>query len=146
MTTQRVQHAKDVNADVRVNKAIEYLIAGCSYEYAATQCGYGSRASCHNAVQRKLQQVSISNVEELRKVFKLRYDALLVSVWDVATNKAGQYPEKHLWAMDRVLKILEQEATLLNVNIKPEEAALNQNYVKQIVLVDGDGNAINSTL
>lgn len=147
--TQEPQPAKDVNAAVRQLQAVELRIKGHTWEQIAHLCGYkGGKATAYNVVNAALKATRREKVEELRVLEVERLDALLLAIWPDAVHEREQPVDgddeetrktkrrgANLWAVDRVLGIMERRARLLGLDARPAELAGAVNYVKRIELV-----------
>lgn len=93
----------------RANKAVELRCSGYSYPQIANALGFKDRRGAHNAVVRTLRRTSAAHVEEWRQIELRRTERLIQSVWPQAL--AGD-----LFAVDRVLKIIDRQCRLLGLN------------------------------
>lgn len=142
--TQKVQR-RDVNAAERVSMAIDLLKKRYSYDEIAKLCGYADRGSAHKAVQRELQRRIHPKIDEYRDQELDILDKIHQEVWKVAfetEDKEGE-TKTNLWAVDRLLELSKDRRKLLNLDVTPEQDLTNQNYTKEIVLIDliGDSDA-----
>jgi hypothetical protein len=94
----------------RERQALDLRKAGGTFEQIATQLGYRDAGGAHKAVARALKRVPAAGVEELREVESLRLERLLLAVWRDATGG-------DLKAVDRALRIIDQRARLLGLNV-----------------------------
>lgn len=95
-------------------RALELRRSGASYTEIAAAIGL-SRSHAHRLVSLALADARESvatNADELRAEELSRLDALLSSLW--AAARRGQ-----LGAVDRVLKIMERRARMLNLDVQP---------------------------
>jgi AraC-like DNA-binding protein len=142
LNDQRVR--RDVNAAERATMAIDLLKQRLSYDEIARRCGYASRQSAYQAVQRELKRRIHPKIDEYREQEIDILDAIHQKVWKVAFDTANKDGEisTNLWAVDRLIELSRDRRKLLNLDVRPEEELVNQNYEKKIVLthaeVDGD--------
>lgn len=142
--TQEVKH-RDVNAAQRAIMALDLLNQRFSYDEIASRCGYASRGAAYNAIQRELKRRIHPKIDELRDQELSILDAIHQKVWIEAfetEDKDGNI-KTNLWAVDRLLELSRDRRKLLNLDVQPEQELTNQNYIKEIVLVDviGDSDA-----
>src|SRR5258708_14885394 len=104
---------RDLLARERMTRALDMRKSGATLEAISNACGYGSRSSAHKAIRRALAELPVENATELRQVECLRLDELLVSYW--------QRAKKDVAVAYLVLKIVDQRARLLGLNIESEE-------------------------
>lgn len=110
MSRQRTS-AGDIHSRERMNQALQLRKAGASLDQVAKQCGYGSRSSAWKALRRAMAELPRENAEEYRSLELARYDELLLAWW--------QRAKKDIGAAHLVLKIADQRARLLGLNIEP---------------------------
>ena len=125
MTKQKVQN-RDVNAANRVALALSLRAKKISYEEIAHQCGYGSAAACYNAIQRELQRVVVTNVEELRREEADMLDRLHAEAWDMVMDREN---EKRLFAIDRVLSISKARRELFGIDMQKDANVIGAQVV-----------------
>ena len=94
-----------------MDQALQLRLAGNTLESIAQKCGYGSKASAHKAIKRAMAELPVEHAEELRDLQVARYDELLVAWW--------QRAKKDINAAHLVLKIEDQRARLLGLNMDP---------------------------
>ena len=148
MTKQRARNnpiTRDVNAVERVNMALQLRKKRLTYQEIADRCGYGSAQAAHKAVMREMQRCVSEKVEDYRKQELDILDEIHQKVWIEAfetEDKDGNI-KTNLWAVDRLLELSRDRRKLLNLDVQPEQELTNQNYIKEIVLVDviGDSDA-----
>lgn len=104
-------NVKDINSRERMNLALSLRKAGATLDQIAKQCSYGSRSSAHKALKRAMAELPRENAQELRDLQVARYDELLVAWW--------QRAKKDITAAHLVLKIEDQRARLLGLNMEP---------------------------
>jgi len=128
MTIQGVRN-RDINAVQRVALALKLRLEKKTYDEIATQCGYSNAGSAYNAVKREMDRRIVGNVDDLRREESLILDALHNAVMPLVTAD-----KCNLFAVDRVLAIMDRRARLLGLDIKPEDQVTSSNYTKTIVL------------
>ena len=128
MTTQSIQR-RDPNAADRVTLALKLRLQKKTYDEIAKAAGYADRASAYNAVKREMDRRIVGNVDDLRREESLILDALHNAVMPLVTDI-----KCNLFAVDRVLAIMDRRARLLGLDIKPEDQVTSSNYTKTIVL------------
>lgn len=109
------QHGSELTTKER--QALELRLAGARFEDIAVRVGYADKSGAQRAVTRALTSTLQPAADELREVEASRLDRLLLSVWQQAL--AGD-----LKAVDRALRILDQRARLLGLNL-PARAELD---------------------
>lgn len=130
MASRKLQK-RDVNAAPKAALAIQLRAQKLPYHEIAQRCGYDSKASAYNAVQRELQRTVVENVEELRREESAMLDQLHAVCWKLAMDEENK---GRLFAIDRILAISERRAKLFGLDMKSDDPILQQNYVKKIVL------------
>lgn len=104
---------RDANAAQRAATATSLRARRLTYQAIAEQCGYGSASACRKAIQRELQRVVVTNVDELRREELAMLDKLHTECWDLAMDKGYK---GRLFAVDRLLAISERRAKLLGMD------------------------------
>lgn len=122
---------RDLNAGQRAAVAIKLRAKGLTYEEVAVQAGYSGESAARKAILRELDRVVVTNADVLRKEEAHRLDRLLAAVWPQAVPDNPKDPS-NLWAVDRVLKIIEARRQLFNLDIRPEDAAKAQVVVREV--------------
>ena len=112
-----------IEAKERQRQALELRKAGVTFEQIAVSVGFRSKQAAHDSVRRALADIPKLPAMELRTLDAERLDALEFAVWRTAL--AGD-----LGAIDRVLRILQQRARLLGLEIS----------VPTVIQVDGNVN------
>lgn len=129
-TPQRLPHNRDVNAAQRVALAVKLRTSKLTYDQIARQCGYSDRSSCRKAVLRELERVVVTNVEELRREELAALDTLQTECMTLALDKNNK---GRLFAVDRLLAIMERRSRLLGLDIPVDQAvAMNQIIVREV--------------
>lgn len=138
---------RDVNAAERAGMAIDLLKQRLSYDEIARRCGYSGRGAAYTAIQRELKRRIHPKIDEYRDQELDILDAIHQKVWVEAFEKKDKdgNTTTNLWAVDRLLELSKDRRKLLNLDVTPEQDLINQNYTKEIVLIDliGDDNAAN---
>lgn len=136
MANAKGQTKRDPNAATRATLAIQLRTQQkLTYEQIAERCGYASRGACYDAVQRELGRVVVENVEELRREELMMLDQLQATCWKRMEEEG--FEKAMLFAVDRLLAISERRAKLMNLDVRPEEQLMQQNYTKRIILDPG---------
>lgn len=130
LSDQRVPN-RDVNAGMRAAMAVKLRSKKLTYDEIAKQCGYTSESSARKAVKREMQRIIVENVEELRQEECLILDQLHAAVWPLAVPDNPKEPPS-LWAVDRMLKIIEARRELMGLDVKPEEVAKHPVVIRQL--------------
>lgn len=98
-------------------KALELRRAGWEYQDIADEVGYANKGGAYKAVQQGIRDITREPAEELVTLELSRLDDMLAGMYERARDG-------DLWAVDRVLKIMEQRAKFLNLyDRKPEDPA-----------------------
>lgn len=125
-----------MNAAERAAMAIELLKQRFTYQEIADRCGYSDRKNAWRAIQREMQRRIVPKIDEYRAQELDILDKIHQEVWQVAfdtVNKEGEV-KTNLWAVDRLLELSKDRRKLLNLDVRPEEELVNQNYEKKIIL------------
>jgi hypothetical protein len=133
--TEGKNQRRDVNAGLRVAKALELRAKKTRLVDIAAQCGYASAGACYNAMQRELQRIIVENVEELRREEADGLDKLEAECWKRLEEEG--FEKAKLFAVDRILMIKDRRAKLMGLDKRPDELVAQSNYVKKIVIVGG---------
>jgi hypothetical protein len=137
---------RDVNAAIRVARALELRARKHTYQYIADECGYGDASTCRKAIMRELDRVVVDNVKELRQEESYTLDLWQVECSDLFFEKKNK---GRLFALDRLLVISKDRRALYNLDKKPDDEVAQQNYIKKIVITqqnstggtDGNSNS-----
>lgn len=132
MNSQKIIN-RDANAATRATLAVKLRAAKLTFEQIAERCGYKSPGACRNAIQRELQRVVVTNVEELRREELYILDALHGEAWSMAMDPKNSY---RTFAMDRVLAISKRRSELMGLDM-PVDVAANANLVVIREVVQG---------
>lgn len=128
---------RSIQAAERARQAVKLRASGLSYSEIAKTLGFNDRSAAFKAVQRELDRYVEESVHELRMLQQLAYDDLFRRLWSELHNKKGKL---NLRIVDRLLKVLEQEARLHGLYVYAScpncQMSTNVNYVKQIIIVE----------
>lgn len=122
---------RDVNAALRVARALELRARKHTYQYIADECGYGDASTCRKAIMRELDRVVVENVSELR-----REEGFILDQWHAECSELffDKKNKGRLFALDRLIAISKDRRALYNLDKKPDDEVAQQNYIKKIVL------------
>ncbi len=105
LTSERRIVARDKQAEcLRLRKK------GLSYQAIADEIGYSNASGAEKAVKAALDRITQEPAEELLKLEIQRLDTMLLNIWDKVC-------EGDLYAIDRVLKIMERRAKFLGIDV-----------------------------
>jgi len=104
----------DINGVERQRQAVILRKAGIEYDDIARRLGYSDRSGAWRAVSKALRAIPQPEAKALRTLIGSRYDALLACYMPKALR--GNIGAAHL-----VLKVEEQRARLLGLNIEPAD-------------------------
>lgn len=122
---------RDINAAQRAVWAIQLRSKRMTYDEIALVCGYADRASCYNAVQRELERVVVSNVDELRREEAESLDRLEAECWKRLED--AEYGKSMLFAVDRIVQIKERRARMFGLDIPVgNNAAANLVVIREV--------------
>ena len=120
-------NTRDVNAGIRASLALKLRAEQhLSYQQIAIECGFASKGAAHNAVQRELDRTISTNVEQMRKEELATLDYLEMTV--LRRMRDEEYKNGMLFAVDRLLVIMERRAKLMGLDLTPD-IAQNMNLV-----------------
>lgn len=111
MTDNRTPQQKLASAE-RARMALDLSLGGARLEDIARRLGYRDRSGPHKAIQRQLAALPKRSAEELREQINLRYDAMLLGLWQRARTGNVQ-------AVDRVIRIEEARRAMYGVDTLP---------------------------
>lgn len=98
-------------------KALELRRAGWSFDDIAAEIGYANKGSAHRAVKQGIADITRESATELLELQMSRLDDLLAGAYEAARNG-------DLFAVDRVLKIIDQQAKFTNLyDHKPDDTS-----------------------
>ena len=122
-------NTRDANAGIRASLALKLRAQQhLSYAEIALECGYGSKGAAHNAVQRELSRSISTNVEQMRREELATLDYLEMTV--LKRLRDEEYSKSMLFAVDRMLTIMERRARLMGLDIPVDQAL----FANQIVI------------
>lgn len=122
-------NTRDVNAGIRAALALKLRAEQhLPYVQIAQQCGFASKGAAHNAVQRELERTISTNVEQMRKEELATLDYLEMTI--LKRLRDEQYASGMLFAVDRMLTLMERRARLMGLDM-PVDAAV---FANQIVI------------
>jgi hypothetical protein len=100
-------------------QALDLRRAGWTFEDIANEVGYANKGSAHRAVKQGIADITRESATELVELELARLDDMLAGMYEKARDG-------DLWAVDRVLKIMEQRAKFLNLyDRQPEDPTAN---------------------
>jgi hypothetical protein len=108
-TVRKARKTDQVQAVDRQRQALELRRAGLTFQQIARRLGYAHPAGAYHAVQRGLQTTLQEPADELRGLELERLDALHQAMWPRAIRG-------NVWAVDRVLSIMQRRARLLGLD------------------------------
>lgn len=121
-----------IEAAERQRKALELKKMGHTYETIAQNCGFKNRSGAFMAVKRALEEIVREPAEDVLKLELERLDRLMLGVWPQARD--GSFP-----AIDRVLRIMQQRASLLGIDVRTTMAIEDhQSLKKRIEALESD--------
>jgi AraC-like DNA-binding protein len=125
-------NTRDVNAGIRASLALKLRAQQhLSYAEIATQCGFSSKGAAHNAVQRELSRSISTNVEEMRREELATLEYLEMTV--LKRLRDEEYSKSMLFAVDRILVIMERRAKLMGLDIPVDQAVFaNQIVIREV--------------
>lgn len=106
--------AKKTAAEKRA-EALELRALGYSYQAVADEVGYGSRGAAYKAVAQELRNIPREAAEHAREIELGRLDDLQMAAMNAALGG-------DLFAIDRVVKIVESRAKLLGLYNLPDNS------------------------
>lgn len=123
---------RDASAALRAAEAVRLRARKMTFAAIAERVGYASPGAARNAIQRELQRVVVTNVQELRREEAAMYDQMQSALYPLAIGDedslseeqraAGEAPTPSLFAADRVLAISKARRELLGLDATREEA------------------------
>ncbi len=117
----------DINAAEKARLALTLRKQGYSLDEIALQIGYTHRSAASKAIRRELAHTPQPEAKELRQMEELRLDDML----KVCIPKAQK---GDLGAVSRVIDISRRRSEVTGMDVKPDEAVVNQNYTKRVIL------------
>lgn len=120
-------NSRDVNAGIRAALALKLRAEQrLPYDEIARQCGFASKGAAHNAVHRELERNISTNVEAMRREELATLDYLERET--LKRMRDEEYAKAKLFAVDRLLQIMERRAKLMGLDV-PVDAAQLMNVV-----------------
>lgn len=110
VTGERQPTQANVEVTDKERQALELRKAGATLDQIAKQLGYADPSGVHRAITRALEKIPVQAVADYRAIQNERLERLLLAVWQISL--AGD-----LKAVDRALRILDQQARLLGLNV-----------------------------
>ena len=108
-------------------EALELRAMGYNYQAIADEVGYGSRGAAHKAVAQELRNIPREAAEQARELELGRLDDLQMAAMNGAM--AGD-----LFAIDRVVKIVESRARLLGLYNLPDNSDPGAEQARQALI------------
>lgn len=133
-TGERMTSERRLAANEKQHKALELRKAGYDFRTIASQVGYKSPASAHDAVKNALKALVQQPAEELRVIELERLDQSWKSIYP-------QIIKGNLGAIDRGIRIMERRASLLGLDAPKETNSnlnVNTDAVKLVGIDPGD--------
>jgi len=109
---------RDGMAVIRLTQAMQLRAQKLTYDVIAVRCGFASRGAAHHAVQRELQRIVVSNVEELRQEESAMLDQMHAEIWPLMLDKSNR---ARLFAVDRLLAISERRCKLMGLDVRTDD-------------------------
>ena len=129
--TQGVQ-TRDVLAANRAVMALQLRTQKMKYDDIAVACGFAHAGAAHKAVQREMQRVVVTNVEELRREELNFLDDLQQKCYKKLLGKDGEAEKGMLWAVDRLIAISERRSKLMGLDVRPDETMGPQIIIEEV--------------
>lgn len=120
-------------AVVRANRALELRMAGATWQQIADTLGYRHPSSARQAVNRALEREQdrmVSLRDEYRTIQLLRTERALRAIW-------SQVVAGDLFAVDRMLKIMERQAKLMGLDA-PTQVTITEETKGELVTLISD--------
>ena len=123
----------DMNAAVRAALGFKLRFEqNKTWEEVAVGAGYASRGAAHDAVIRESRRHISSDIQDIRDRECYRLEQLQMRCYTAGMDEGN---EDWTWAIDRFAALSKRKSELMNLDIKPDDQALQQNYTKRIMLV-----------
>jgi hypothetical protein len=107
---------QDINADNRVEKALELRRMGYDYSEIAKRCGYADASGAFRAVDREIKKIQKDGAQALVQIQVDQIDLALT----VVMEKINQHDKESLWAVDRLVPLLKRKSDLLGLDAKTD--------------------------
>ena len=130
--TKRKQKMRDedVNYALRAHMALELRIKErLSYGEIAQRCGYAHENVVNQIIKKEIERTIVHDVEELRAQEGLTYDILQAECMKMFFDSSNK---GQLWALDRILIIMQQRAKLYGLDAKEDQQQIQTVLVRQI--------------
>ena len=108
-------------------EALELRAMGYNYQAIADEVGYGSRGAAHKAVAQELRNIPREAAEQAREMELGRLDDLQMAAMNGAMSG-------DLFAIDRVVKIIESRARLLGLYNLPDNSDPGAEQARQALI------------
>ena len=108
-------------------EALELRAMGYNYQAIADEVGYGSRGAAHKAVAQELRNIPREAAEQARELELGRLDDLQMAAMNGAMSG-------DLFAIDRVVKIVESRARLLGLYNLPDNSDPGAEQARQALI------------
>lgn len=95
--------------------AVQLRASKMTYEKIAAQCGYANASTARKAIMRELNRTVVKNVEHLRYEELNTLDVLQAECF-TRMQEGGDYAKSKLFAVDRILAIMERRAKLMGLD------------------------------
>ena len=118
--------ARKIAAEKRA-EALELRAMGYNYQAIADEVGYGSRGAAHKAVAQELRNIPREAAEQARELELGRLDDLQMAAMNGAMSG-------DLFAIDRVVKIVESRAKLLGLYNLPDNSDPGAEQARQALI------------
>ena len=130
--TRRKQRMRDddVNHATRAHMALDLRIKErLSYDEIAERCGYADQNVVKSIIKRELERTIVHDIEQLRDQEGLTYDILQAECMKIFMDTDSKI---RLFALDRILIIMQQRAKLYGLEAKEEQMQMQTVLVRQI--------------
>jgi hypothetical protein len=124
---------RSIETNNKIEKAVKLRAMGHTYEQIAAMCGYSGRQSAQKAVQNELKRRVSSNVDEMRTLQHLALEELWRLLWSRLYTKKGIVA---LRVVDRLLKVMDQEAKLYGLYMPRGQAAPTPQNTTKVIVVE----------
>lgn len=122
----------DMNATARAYAALKLRFEKhMTWDEVALNAGYASRGAARNAVKREMDRHITHDIKELRDEELYRLEQLQGRCYKAAMDEGN---DAWTWAIDRFAVLSKRKSELMNLDKRPDEEALEQNYTKRIIL------------
>lgn len=119
-----------LTAAQRANEALKMRLSRHTYDEIAKRLGYAHRASARKAVERELAKVPRENATELLKqeleTLDLLQAQIMPAILSPGRYENGKPKGPSLFALDRVLGIMDRRAKLMNLDSVPDSSGIDE--------------------